>query len=104
MQSKNYYLRDKLLVSHKSVYFAAMVLNILLRFAWLQSVLEFNACSLPKMTFSTMVSCLEILRRGIWSFFRYFALPEGTEVVALFLFHDHLKSQPVASLCDMTTA
>ncbi|KAI3433026.1 uncharacterized protein J3R85_007209 [Psidium guajava] len=68
--SRNFYLRDKLLISHKSVYFAAMVLNVVLRLAWMQLVLEFNLCSLHKMAVTTIVSCLEILRRGIWSFFR----------------------------------
>ncbi|KAI6686405.1 hypothetical protein NL676_032318 [Syzygium grande] len=68
--SRNIYLRDKLLISHKSVYFAAMVLNVVLRLAWMQLVLEFKLRSLHKMAVTTIVSCLEILRRGIWSFFR----------------------------------
>ncbi|EOY01847.1 EXS (ERD1/XPR1/SYG1) family protein [Theobroma cacao] len=34
--SKNAYLRDKLLVPHKSVYFAAMALDMVLRVAWVQ--------------------------------------------------------------------
>ncbi|XP_056165974.1 phosphate transporter PHO1 homolog 10-like [Syzygium oleosum] len=68
--SRNFYLRDKLLISHKSVYFAAMVLNVVLRLAWMQLVLEFKLRSLHKMAVTTIVSCLEILRRGIWSFFR----------------------------------
>ncbi|KAL1218458.1 Phosphate transporter PHO1-like protein0 [Cardamine amara subsp. amara] len=68
--SKNPYLRDKLLVPHKSVYFAAMVVNVILRAAWMQLVLEFNLKSLHKIAVSTIISCLEIVRRGIWSFFR----------------------------------
>ncbi|XP_057494190.1 phosphate transporter PHO1 homolog 10 [Actinidia eriantha] len=69
-QSRNFCLRDKLSVSHKSVYFTAMVLDILLRFAWLQSVLYFNFGSLHGKTVSSIISCLEILRRGMWNFFR----------------------------------
>ncbi|KAF3953958.1 hypothetical protein ACB098_03G176200 [Castanea mollissima] len=46
------------------------VLNIVLRFAWMQLVLEFRLHSLHKMTIITIFSCLEIIRRGIWSFFR----------------------------------
>ncbi|KAK0574129.1 hypothetical protein LWI29_018609 [Acer saccharum] len=69
-KSKNPYLRDKLVISNKSVYFVAMVLNILLRIAWMQLVLEFNLHSLHKLTITTVVSCLEIIRRGIWNFFR----------------------------------
>ncbi|KAG7658979.1 SPX domain [Arabidopsis suecica] len=68
--SKNPYLRDKLLVPHKSVYFAAMVVNVILRVAWMQLVLEFNLKSLHKIAVTSIISCLEIIRRGIWSFFR----------------------------------
>ncbi|KDO37266.1 hypothetical protein CISIN_1g041540mg [Citrus sinensis] len=41
-QSRNRWLRDKLLVPRKSVYFSAMILNVLLRFDWLQTVLLEN--------------------------------------------------------------
>ncbi|KAL4362049.1 hypothetical protein GQ457_04G010980 [Hibiscus cannabinus] len=67
--SKNFLLRDKLLVPHKKVYFGAMGLNVLLRFAWLQTVLNFNF-SLHPQTLTTIVASLEIIRRGIWNFFR----------------------------------
>ncbi|OMO71877.1 hypothetical protein COLO4_27984 [Corchorus olitorius] len=67
--SKNRWLRDKLLVPHKKVYFIAMGLNVLLRFAWLQTVLNFKI-GLHRQTLSTLVACLEIIRRGIWNFFR----------------------------------
>ncbi|EEF39969.1 xenotropic and polytropic murine leukemia virus receptor pho1, putative [Ricinus communis] len=68
--SKNRWLRDKLLVPRKSVYFIAMVLNVLLRFAWLQTVLNFNISSLHAETSIAIVASLEIIRRGIWNFFR----------------------------------
>ncbi|XP_017221657.1 phosphate transporter PHO1 homolog 3 [Daucus carota subsp. sativus] len=68
--SKNRWLRDKLLVPHKSVYFVAMVLNILLRLAWLQTVLDFDVSFLHHQTLVTIVASLEIIRRGIWNFFR----------------------------------
>ncbi|KAF5752070.1 phosphate transporter PHO1 3 [Tripterygium wilfordii] len=68
--SKNRWLRDKLLVPHKSVYFGAMVLNILLRFAWVQTVLNVVVFNLHRQTMVTLFACLEILRRGIWNFFR----------------------------------
>ncbi|KAK7368378.1 hypothetical protein VNO80_10403 [Phaseolus coccineus] len=69
-RSKNRWLRDKLAIPHKSVYFIAMVLNVLLRFAWLQTVLRFNVNFLHKHAMTTIVACLEIIRRGIWNFFR----------------------------------
>ncbi|KAJ8774506.1 hypothetical protein K2173_016952 [Erythroxylum novogranatense] len=68
--SKNPFLRDKLIISHKSIYFAAMVLDGLLRIAWLQLVLEFNLQGLHKVVVSMLIACLEIVRRGIWNFFR----------------------------------
>ncbi|XP_034199371.1 phosphate transporter PHO1 homolog 10-like [Prunus dulcis] len=69
-KSKNKYLRDRLLVSHKIIYFAAMVLNVVLRLAWMQLVLEFKLTTVHKMTISTIIAFLEVIRRGIWSFFR----------------------------------
>ncbi|KAF8369669.1 hypothetical protein HHK36_032308 [Tetracentron sinense] len=69
--SKNPWLRDKLLVPNKGVYFVAMVLNVLLRFAWMQSVLGIREVAFFHRTAVTaIVACLEILRRGIWNFFR----------------------------------
>ncbi|KAL6186816.1 hypothetical protein ACLB2K_042935 [Fragaria x ananassa] len=68
--SKNRWLRDKLVIPYKSVYFGAMVLNVLLRFAWLQTVLDFEVPFMHKETMSAVVASLEIIRRGIWSFFR----------------------------------
>ncbi|KAE8733482.1 Phosphate transporter PHO1-like protein 3 [Hibiscus syriacus] len=68
-QSKNRWLRDKLLIPYKSVYFGAMVLNVLLRFAWLQTVLDLNL-SLHREALTATVAGIEIIRRGIWNFFR----------------------------------
>ncbi|KHG26693.1 PHO1,H3: Phosphate transporter PHO1 3 [Gossypium arboreum] len=68
-RSKNRWLRDKLLVPYKGVYFGAMALNILLRFAWMQTVLNFKV-SLHRETLAAIVAGLEIIRRGIWNFFR----------------------------------
>ncbi|KAF2290112.1 hypothetical protein GH714_002657 [Hevea brasiliensis] len=68
--SKNRWLRDKLLVPNKIIYYVAMVLNVLLRFAWLQTVLNFTLFSLHKETSIAIVASLEIIRRGIWNFFR----------------------------------
>ncbi|PQQ01684.1 phosphate transporter PHO1 homolog 3-like isoform X1 [Prunus yedoensis var. nudiflora] len=68
--SKNRWLRDKLLIPYKSVYFGAMVLNVLLRFAWLQTVLNFDVSFMHRQTMIAVVASLEIIRRGIWSFFR----------------------------------
>jgi hypothetical protein len=68
--SKNWMLRDKLLVPYKSVYFIAMVLNTVLRLAWLQTVLKFRIDFMHTELMILVVACLEILRRGLWNFFR----------------------------------
>ncbi|KAE9597360.1 putative SPX domain-containing protein [Lupinus albus] len=68
--SKNRWLRDKLIIPHRSVYFAAMVVDALLRFAWLQTILNFNISVMHKQAIATIAASLEIIRRGIWNFFR----------------------------------
>ncbi|XP_022156312.1 phosphate transporter PHO1 homolog 3-like [Momordica charantia] len=69
-QSKNRWLRDKLLVPQKSVYFIAMALNVVLRLAWMQTVLNFQVSFLHREGLIAIVASLEIIRRGIWNFFR----------------------------------
>ncbi|MCD7447326.1 hypothetical protein HAX54_027190 [Datura stramonium] len=69
--STNRWLRDKLLVPHKIVYFVAIVLDIILRLVWMQLVLDIQELPfLHKKAFVAVVACLEIIRRGIWNFFR----------------------------------
>ncbi|KAG7016125.1 Phosphate transporter PHO1-like 8, partial [Cucurbita argyrosperma subsp. argyrosperma] len=69
--SKNPWLRDKLLISNKNVYYVAIGLNILLRLAWMQSVLGFReAPFIHRQALIAIVAVLEIIRRGIWNFFR----------------------------------
>ncbi|CAE5958487.1 unnamed protein product [Arabidopsis arenosa] len=63
-------LREKLLVPNKAVYYVAIVLNIVLRMAWLQTVLDFNFKFLHRETMVALLAALEIIRRGIWNFFR----------------------------------
>ncbi|KAI5583640.1 hypothetical protein POPTR_006G035100v4 [Populus trichocarpa] len=57
-KSKNWLLRDKLLIPYRSVYFGAMVLNVLLRFAWLQTVLNFQVSFPHAQTLSAIVASL----------------------------------------------
>lgn len=69
--SRNPWLRDKLVIPNRSVYFVAMVLNVVLRLAWMQTVLGFSPTPfLHRKALTAIVACLEIIRRGIWNFFR----------------------------------
>ncbi|CAF1928134.1 hypothetical protein YC2023_058925 [Brassica napus] len=69
-KSSKSWLREKLLVPHKSVYYVAMVVNVVLRLAWLQTVLDFNIPFLHREIMVALLAILEIIRRGIWNFFR----------------------------------
>nr|XP_043608500.1 phosphate transporter PHO1 homolog 10-like [Erigeron canadensis] len=51
--SKNRFLRNKLAVSRKSVYFLVMVLDVILRLAWLQLILKFNIKALKGTAISS---------------------------------------------------
>ncbi|KAL8199435.1 hypothetical protein R6Q57_013003 [Mikania cordata] len=69
--SENPWLRDKLILPNTSIYFIAMVLNVILRLAWMQTVLNFTeAPFLHRNALIAIIACLEIIRRGIWNFFR----------------------------------
>ncbi|XP_051122453.1 phosphate transporter PHO1 homolog 3-like [Andrographis paniculata] len=68
--SKNLWLRDKLLIPHKTVYFVAMCVNVVLRLAWMQTVMNITVFSLHRQTMVALVAALEIIRRGLWNFFR----------------------------------
>ncbi|XP_068468352.1 phosphate transporter PHO1 homolog 10-like isoform X2 [Phaseolus vulgaris] len=69
-RSKNPCLRDKLILPRRSVYLIAMVVDIALRISWMQLVFEMDWSPLHKVAIITVTSCLEIVRRGIWNFFR----------------------------------
>nr|GMC77875.1 phosphate transporter PHO1 homolog 10-like [Ipomoea batatas]GME10580.1 phosphate transporter PHO1 homolog 10-like [Ipomoea batatas] len=68
-KSKNKLLRDKLLVPHKTPYFIAIVVVVILRFAWLQQIFDFDMRPMRRQITPFMITVLEILRRGIWNFF-----------------------------------
>eukprot|EP00850_Spirogloea_muscicola_P016043 SM000127S26659 [mRNA] locus=s127:380596:386087:+ [translate_table: standard] len=69
-KSSNPWLRDQLTLKSKFMYFVAMIANVLLRFAWLQTVTRFHFGSLNPSVANYLFAALEVLRRGIWNFFR----------------------------------
>ncbi|CAM6035388.1 unnamed protein product [Sphagnum compactum] len=68
--SQNPWLRDQLLLDHKSIYFASMVLNLLLRLSWLQSIPHLRIGGVDGYVTDFLFASLEILRRGQWNFYR----------------------------------
>lgn len=60
------------------------VLNILLRLAWVQTVLGFReAPFLHRTALTAVVASLEIIRRGIWNFFRYAHYNMSSSIIKL---------------------
>ncbi|KAI3966937.1 hypothetical protein MKX01_017588 [Papaver californicum] len=68
--SKNPWLRNELMLRRKSIYYFSMVLNLVLRLAWLQTVLHSNFGRLDVRVMSFFLAALEVIRRGQWNFYR----------------------------------
>ncbi|KAL2469675.1 Phosphate transporter PHO1 [Abeliophyllum distichum] len=69
-KSKNQWLRDDLLLKNKSIYYVSIALNFVLRVAWLETVLRFNAGMFEKRLFEFFLASLEVIRRGHWNYYR----------------------------------
>ncbi|EES07731.1 phosphate transporter PHO1-2 [Sorghum bicolor] len=69
-KSKNFWLRDQLILKNKSVYYASMMLNLVLRLAWAQSVMKLHLGMVESRLLDFSLASLEIIRRGHWNFYR----------------------------------
>ncbi|KAK1326558.1 Phosphate transporter PHO1-3 [Acorus calamus] len=68
--SKNPWLRDELVLRRKVVYYCSMGLNLVLRLAWMQTVLHYNIAGVDYRVTMFLLASLEVIRRGLWNFFR----------------------------------
>ncbi|KAF8407882.1 hypothetical protein HHK36_007020 [Tetracentron sinense] len=68
--SKNPWLRNELMLQRKMIYFFSMGLNLILRLAWLQTVLHSNFGSVDYRVTGLFLAALEVVRRGQWNFYR----------------------------------
>ncbi|CAL5047687.1 unnamed protein product [Urochloa decumbens] len=68
--SKNTWLRNDLILKQKYIYFLSMGLNLVLRLAWLQTVIHPNIGSLDSRVTLFLLAALEVIRRGHWNFYR----------------------------------
>ncbi|KAA8532780.1 hypothetical protein F0562_032813 [Nyssa sinensis] len=68
--SKNPWLRNELMLRRKFIYFFSMGLNLILRLAWLQTVLHSSFGSVDYRVTGLFLAALEVIRRGLWNFFR----------------------------------
>uniref|UniRef100_A0A7N0U1M0 Uncharacterized protein n=1 Tax=Kalanchoe fedtschenkoi TaxID=63787 RepID=A0A7N0U1M0_KALFE len=68
--SRNPWLRNDLMLRRKCIYYFSMALNLILRLAWLQTVLHSNFGSVDYRVTGLFLAALEIIRRGLWNFYR----------------------------------
>ena len=70
-KGKNYPLRNQLIYEKKYIYYTAMTLNFFGRFAWVLTISpEVVYRFIRPEFFSMIIYLIEMLRRGMWNFFR----------------------------------
>ncbi|KAJ4956106.1 hypothetical protein NE237_012889 [Protea cynaroides] len=69
-KSKNPWLRDELILKNKSIYYVSIVINLVLRLAWVETVMHFSLGSVEYRLLDFSLASLEIIRRGHWNFYR----------------------------------
>ncbi|XP_031096737.1 phosphate transporter PHO1 homolog 1 [Ipomoea triloba] len=70
LHSNNPWLRNELMLRQKFIYYFSMGLNLVLRLAWLQTVLHYNFGSIDYRVTGLFLAALEVIRRGQWNFYR----------------------------------
>ncbi|GAB2297090.1 Phosphate transporter PHO1 1 [Dionaea muscipula] len=68
--SNNPWLRNELMLHRKCIYYFSMGLNLILRLAWLQTVLHPNFGNIDYRVMGLFLAALEVIRRGQWNFYR----------------------------------
>ncbi|KAG6395222.1 hypothetical protein SASPL_145863 [Salvia splendens] len=69
-KSKNPWLRDDLLLKKRSIYYASIGLNCVLRVAWVEAVMKYNPGVLESRLIAFLLASLEVIRRGHWNYYR----------------------------------
>ncbi|XP_074282272.1 phosphate transporter PHO1-like [Silene latifolia] len=71
LSSKNPWLRDDLVLKNKCIYYISIVLNLVLRVAWVESVIRYIKVGNVEAKFLDFtLASLEVIRRGHWNFYR----------------------------------
>ncbi|TYG41807.1 hypothetical protein ES288_D12G205500v1 [Gossypium darwinii] len=70
MNSKNPWLRNELMLRRKFIYYFSMGLNLILRLAWLQTVVHSTFEHVDYRVTGLFLAALEVIRRGLWNFYR----------------------------------
>ncbi|CAI0463923.1 unnamed protein product [Linum tenue] len=69
-KSKNKWLRDDLILKNKSIYYMSIGLNVVLRVAWVETVMGFRFKMVESRMLDFFLASLEVIRRGHWNFYR----------------------------------
>jgi hypothetical protein len=70
-KSKNLWLRDDLVLKNKSIYYCSIALNVVLRVAWVETVIRFHRIGVAESRLiDFLLASLEVIRRGHWNFYR----------------------------------
>ncbi|KAG6597350.1 Phosphate transporter PHO1, partial [Cucurbita argyrosperma subsp. sororia] len=72
-KSRNPWLRDELILKNKGVYYLSIVLNVILRVAWVETVLQLHKLHIRNVEskmLDFLLASLEVIRRGHWNFYR----------------------------------
>ncbi|XP_039042331.1 phosphate transporter PHO1 homolog 1-like [Hibiscus syriacus] len=70
LNSKNPWLRNELMLRRKFIYYISMGLNLILRLAWLQTVVHSSFQNVDYRVTGLFLAALEVIRRGLWNFYR----------------------------------
>ncbi|XP_078182777.1 phosphate 1 [Carex rostrata] len=69
-KSRNYLLRDDLVLKHQFVYYLSMGVNLGLRLAWIFSLVHINVDPFQHRLIDFLLASFEVIRRGHWNFYR----------------------------------
>ncbi|KAG4983703.1 hypothetical protein AAZX31_10G172900 [Glycine max] len=69
-KSINPWLRDDLILKNKSIYYMSIVLNIVLRVTWVETIMHFKVGPVQSRLLDFLLAALEVIRRGHWNFYR----------------------------------
>lgn len=70
-KSRNLWLRDDLILRNKCIYYISIVFNLVLRVAWVETVMRFNNIGIfESRMLDFLLASLEVIRRGHWNYYR----------------------------------
>ncbi|RZC25641.1 Phosphate transporter PHO1 [Glycine soja] len=69
-KSINPWLRNDLILKNKNIYYMSIVLNIVLRVTWVETIMHFKVGPVHSQLLDFLLVALEVIRRGHWNFYK----------------------------------